>query len=91
MANKRPGYSVRSRRCLYSNRLTCIDANVFQLKVYDPSIIPALVSTLVLLLDPNTGQRSNKIALIALTIRNPATIEMFLEAARRISYQLSGL
>jgi hypothetical protein len=59
-------------------------------KVYDPSIISALVATLVLALVDSQyehhwhGSRERKQAYIALTVRNEETFCMFMTAAREL-------
>lgn len=54
----------------------------FSLQIYDVSAIPALVNTLALALRSNTADRRRQ-ALIAVTVRNEATLRSFLQEVER--------
>lgn len=53
--------------------------------IFDPDIIPALVSTIKAAL--YCGHHSNSTALIASTIRNAATYQTFLDEVKRVGLQ----
>ena len=55
-------------------------------QVFDPSVIPALVGTLKIALQTDTDApyKQPKVALIALTVRNKDTVELFLNHSRGI-------
>ncbi|KAK0198770.1 hypothetical protein F5146DRAFT_1219313 [Armillaria mellea] len=58
--------------------------------VFDPSLIPALVATLSLALDPGP-ELGRKVALIALTIRNEDTYATFRATAQQYNLVISDL
>ncbi|KAK0456140.1 hypothetical protein EV421DRAFT_32759 [Armillaria borealis] len=58
--------------------------------VFDPSLIPALMATLSLALDPGSEIR-RKVALIALTIRNEDTYATFRATAQQYNLVISDL
>lgn len=50
--------------------------------VFDPSLVPPLVATIKLLLSVDAERPSDRHALIALTIRNQTTFDLFMETIR---------
>jgi len=58
------------------------------IQAFDPSVIPSLVGTLKIALQPydNVPCEQPRVALIALTVRNKATFEQFLNHARSMLF-----
>ena len=72
--------SEESLRHISSETDVIIAADV----VYDPSVVPALVRVLSILLEHGDGSR----ALIAATIRNPLTLQTFLDSLSNAALQV---
>jgi len=51
-------------------------------QVFDPQLIPSLVGTLRIALQPSKSSRKAKVSIIALTMRNEDTLKRFLAQLR---------